>query len=109
MSFLDKFGLQPKKITFELDNESHEFYAKPISFNLALAISQQFNETVNQLAIIKYCLCEEDGTMVFASDCDLAEIGDQLPFEIIDLLSKKILKMSGPKARTEDVKKKHGN
>ncbi|AVP84523.1 hypothetical protein [Aeromonas hydrophila] len=109
MSILDKYGLKPKVVKFELDGEAHEFYAKKISFNLALAISQQFNETVNQLAIIKYCLCEEDGTMVFSEDCDLAEIGDQLPFEIIDLLSKKILKMSGPKARTEDVKKKQGS
>ncbi|MFQ2266814.1 hypothetical protein ACK321_12190 [Aeromonas hydrophila] len=109
MSILDKYGLKPKVVKFELDGETHEFYAKKISFNLALAISQQFNEEVRQLAIIKYCLCEEDGAMVFSEDCDLAEIGDQLPYELIALLSTEIAKMSGPKARTEDVKKKQGS
>lgn len=109
MSTLEKYGLKPKVVKFELDGEVYVFYAKQISLNLALAISQQFNEIANQLAIIKFCLCEEDGTMVFASDCDLAEIGDQFQYEIIALLSTEIAKMSGPKARTEDVKKKQGS
>ncbi|MCR6739103.1 hypothetical protein NVV56_09390 [Aeromonas dhakensis] len=106
MSILDKYGLKPTKVKFELDGEIYEFYAKKISFNLAIAIAQQFNEIANQLAIIKFCLCEEDGTMVFASDCDLAEIGDHFPYELIILLSTEIAKMSGPQSRTEDVKKK---
>lgn len=109
MSVLDKYGLKPKVVKFELDGEVYEFYAKQISLNLALAISQQFNELVNALAIIKFCLCEEDGKMVFASDCDLAEIGDHFQYEIILKLSAEIAKMSGPKARTEDVKKKQGS
>ncbi|ENC6658097.1 hypothetical protein ABKY47_002561 [Aeromonas hydrophila] len=109
MSILDKYGLKPKKVKIELDGDEHEFYAKKISFNLANALSQQYDEEVRQLAIIKYCLCEEDGVMVFASDCDLSEIGDQFQYELIALLSTEIAKMSGPQSRTEDVKKKLGN
>ncbi|WP_323901869.1 hypothetical protein [Aeromonas hydrophila] len=109
MSTLDKYGLKPTKVKIELDGDEHEFYAKKISFNLANALSQQFNEIANQLAIIKFCLCEEDGTMVFARDCDLYEIGDHFPYELIALLSTEIAKLSGPQSRTEDIKKKLGN
>ncbi|MGE6114353.1 hypothetical protein ACLHZ0_21580 [Aeromonas salmonicida] len=109
MSFLDKYGLKPKKIKINLDGEEHEFYAKQISFNLAVALAQQFNEVARQLAIVKYCLCEEDGSMVFPEDIALEVIGDKLPYEVISIVATKIAKMSGPKERIEDVKKKHGN
>lgn len=105
MKFLDKFGMKPKH--FELDGE--KIFYKAISYNLAIALANEYNDVVRQLIIIRHCLCEEDGSMVFSEDQDLAEIGDALPFEIISQISTEIAKQSGPKARDENLKKKHNN
>lgn len=103
MKFLDKFGLKP--LSFELEGET--VYYKQISYNLAVAITHEYNDIMRQLIIIRHCLCEEDGSMVFHEDTDLAEIGDKLPFETISTIATEIAKLSGPKARDEQLKKKH--
>ncbi|NEX74797.1 hypothetical protein [Aeromonas rivipollensis] len=103
MKFLDKFGLKP--LSFELEGET--VYYKQISYNLAVAITHEYNDIMRQLIIIRHCLCEEDGSMVFHEDTDLAEIGDKLPFEIISLIATEISNSSGPKVRDEQLKKKH--
>lgn len=104
MKFLDKFGLKP--LSFELEGET--VYYKQISYNLAITIANENNDIIRQLIIIRHCLCEEeDGSMVFHEDTDLAEIGDKLPFETISTIATEIAKLSGPKARDEQLKKKH--
>lgn len=103
MKFLDKFGLKP--LSFNLNGET--VYFKQISYNLAVAITHEYNDIMRQLIIIRHCLCEEDGSMVFHEDTDLAEIGDKLPFEIISLIATEISNSSGPKVRDEQLKKKH--
>ncbi|MFQ2569779.1 hypothetical protein ACK3Z8_00775 [Aeromonas caviae] len=101
MKFLDKFGLKPTKI--EIDGEL--IYYKAISYNLACALANEPSDVIRQLIIIRHCLCEENGQMVFAEDTDLAEIGDSLPFELISKISTEIAKSSGPRQRNEVVKK----
>lgn len=104
--FLKKFGLKPKKLKFEYEGEEQTVYYKPISYNLAIAIANQYNDTIRQLIIIRHCLCDEDGTMVFDEQKELAEIGDELPFEVIGLVSAAIAKTSGPKERDDQITKK---
>ncbi|MFQ2622646.1 hypothetical protein ACK3YV_07400 [Aeromonas caviae] len=106
MSFLDKYGLKPHKLTIELDGEEHTFYAKHISYNLAVSLSTQYLEGARELAVIMYCLCEEDGTMVFDKKTELAEVGDKISYELITLMATKIAEVSGPQKRVDNIKKK---
>ena len=106
MKMLDKFGLKPKKLFIELDREKQEFHSKPISYNLAVFIANEFDENIRKLVIVRHCLCEQDGTMVFEEDTPLDVIGDALPYEVIGLMAIEIAKSSGPKARGEEVVKK---
>ncbi|QBX71544.1 hypothetical protein E4630_12110 [Aeromonas hydrophila] len=106
MKILDRFGLKPKKLEIEFDGEKQEFFAKPISYNLAVFIANEFDDNIRKLVIVRHCLCEEDGTMVFEEDTDLEVIGDQLPYEAISLMALEIAKSSGPKARGDELVKK---
>lgn len=105
MKFLDKFGLSPK--SFDIDGKP--VYCKSISYNLAIAIANEPNDVVRQLLIIRHCLCEEDGSPCFQPDINLEEIGDILAFEYISQIATKIAKLSGPKERDENIKKKQGS
>ncbi|MGE6115168.1 hypothetical protein ACLHZU_03645 [Aeromonas salmonicida] len=106
MKMLDKFGLKPNKLSITIDDEKQEFYSKLISYNLAVFLANNHDDIINQLTIIRHCLCEEDGTLVFSYDTPLEEIGDMFPFEVISLIATEIAKSSGPKARNENVIKK---
>lgn len=106
MKMLDKFGLRPKKLEIEFEGEKQYFFAKPISYNLAVFIANEFNNHIRQLVIVRHCLCEEDGTLVFDENADLDEIGDKFPYEVISLMSAEISRSSGPVARSEDLAKK---
>lgn len=106
MKMLDKFGLKPKKMYIEVDGEKQEFFSKPISYNLAHYLRTQYDEIIQQLVIIRHCLCEQDGSMVFSEDTPLEVIGDMLPYENISLMAAEIAKSSGPKAREESIVKK---
>lgn len=106
MKMLDRFGLKPKKLFIEVDGEKQEFYSKPISYNLAVFIGNEFDDNIRKLVIVRHCLCEADGTMVFEEDTDLGVIGDQLPYEVISLMALEIAKSSGPKARGDELVKK---
>ncbi|MGY6036646.1 hypothetical protein [Aeromonas sp. AE23HZ002T15] len=109
MDFLSKYSLKPHEIKVQYLDEEHVFHAKSISYNLAFQLKQSYAENIIQLAIIKYCLCNEDGTMIFAEDFDLGELGDQMGFELITLLSDAIADLSKPAKRAENVKKKQDN
>lgn len=106
MKMLDRFGLKPKKFEIEYDGEKQEFYSKPISYNLAVFITNEFDDNIRKLVIVRHCLCEADGTMIFEEDTDLGVIGDQLPYEVISLMALEIAKSSGPKARGDELVKK---
>lgn len=106
MNMKEKFGLKPKKLFIEYDGEIQEFYAKPISYNLALFIAREFNEVIQQLTIIRHTLCDENGVMEFEEDTPFEVIGDTFPFEVISLMTTEIAKSSGPNANAEVAIKK---
>lgn len=107
----EKFKLKPKLIKFDVLGEEQEAYIKTPSHNLVmwLAANQGIDETIQTLMVIKYCLCNEDGTMVVHGDSDLMVIGDLFPAEFVLPLGKAILHEWNLSTRNENVKKKHGN
>lgn len=109
MKMLDKFGIKVKKLSFEIDGETQYFYSKPITYNLAQYLRNQHDEVIQQLVLIRHCLCEEDGSMTFSEDTPLEVIGDLLPYECISLMATSIANTSGPKARDENTIKKPVN
>ncbi|HHW4399883.1 TPA: hypothetical protein ACUNCG_000423 [Aeromonas hydrophila] len=106
--FLDKHKLKPQLMSYEYEGETHEFYAKTISYNVFRAINQPLDPEIRALVIVKYCLVnEEDGSMVFDEDCDIEEIGDSLPYEVIVQIADKIAEETNIASRMKGIKKKH--
>ena len=105
-TFLKKYGLKPKKVQIEYNGKNELFHYRPISYNLAVAITGQTNDLVRQLLIIRHCLCDKNGKLIFDEKKDLAEIGDELSFDLVGLMSKEIANASGPQAQGKDILKK---
>ncbi|MEB6640868.1 hypothetical protein MXM19_08410 [Aeromonas caviae] len=107
----EKFKLKPKLIKFDVLGEEQEAYIKTPSYNLVrwLASNVDTDQTIQTLMVIKFCLCNEDGTMVIHEDSDLSCVGDIFPAEFILPLGEAILREWDLSTRNENVKKKQGN
>lgn len=106
--FLDKHKLKPQLMSYTHEDVTHEFYAKPISYNVFRFIKQEHvDPEIRALTIVKYCLMDEDGTMVFDENCDIEEIGDSLAYEVIVLIADKIAEETNNSNRMKNIKKKH--
>lgn len=107
----EKFKLKPKLIKFDVLGEEQEAYIKTPSHNLVMWLRTNIDadQTIQTLMFIKYCLCNEDGSMVFHGDSDLSCVGDVFPTEFILPLGSAILREWDLSTRNENVKKKPGN
>ncbi|MDM5128656.1 hypothetical protein [Aeromonas salmonicida] len=95
MKMIDRFGLKPKKGTIKVEDETLEFFYKPMSYNLVYEVCNQFDEVIRTLLIIRHCLVESNGEPVFDPNVDLSVIGDVFEYHIISLMSTHIVNDSG--------------
>ncbi len=109
--FLKKFRLKPKKIEIKVGEGIEEAYILPLSANMMLWLFQSGTYTRevthDQIyRVIKYCVCESDGSRVFEDDFPEMGVGDCIELDVCAQIYEKVMSMYGPKEHQETVLKK---
>lgn len=92
--FLNKYKINV--IEFKIDEDNDDtFHTKELSYNVTRELAK-YNHIpeVQMLAIVKFCLCDDDGNNIFDSTDDLSFIGSCLGYEVVATLGQRILQIT---------------